>query len=86
MFKRESKTNARINVEPAVGGGGGGKRGIGRDFDRSHWPGGRAFGLSCCPGGEDILIFVRARDDKSFLGWGISVLFYLTILPGGREF
>ena len=25
-----------------------------RDFDRSLWPGGRGFALSCCPGGRDI--------------------------------
>ena len=31
-----------------------GRRGIGRDFDRSLWPGGRAFEFSCCPGGRDI--------------------------------
>ena len=41
-----------INVKPA--GGRGGRRGIGRDFDRSLWPGGRAFELSCRPGGRDI--------------------------------
>ena len=45
--------NAPINVKPA-GEGGGRRRGIGRDFDRSLWPGGRAFELSCCPGGRDI--------------------------------
>ena len=28
--------------------------GIGRDFDPSLWPGGRAFELSCCPGVRDI--------------------------------
>ena len=63
-----------------------GRRGIGRDFDRSLWPGGRAFELSCCPGGRHIWIFVRARDHKSFPGRGISVIFDLTFLPGGREF
>ena len=63
-----------------------GRRGIGRDFDRSLWPGGRAFELSCCTGGRDIGIFVRARDHKSFPGRGISVIFDLTFLPGGREF
>ena len=31
---------------------------------------GRAFQLSCCPGGRDIRIFVRARDHKSFSGVG----------------
>ena len=45
-------SNAPINAKPAVGGGG--RRGIGRDFDRSLWPGGRAFELSCYPGGRDI--------------------------------
>ena len=74
--------NAPINVKLA----GGGRRGIGRDFDRSLWPGGRAFELSCCPGGRDIWIFVRARDHKSFPGWGISVIFDPTFLLGGREF
>ena len=49
-------------------------------------PGDRAFELSCCPGGRNILIFVRARDHKSFPGWGISVIFDLRFLPGGREF
>ena len=29
-------------------------RDIGRDFDESLWPGGRAFELSCCPWGMDI--------------------------------
>ena len=63
-------------------GGGWGKRGIGRDFDWSLWPGGGAFELSCCPGGRDIWIFVRARDHKSFPlmgscpGWEIQL--YLT--------
>ena len=63
-----------------------GRRGIGRDFDRSLWPGGRAFEFSCYPGGRDIWIFVRARDDKSFLGVGTLIIFDLTFLPGGREF
>ena len=40
---------APINVKPA-----GGRRGIGRDFDKSFWPGGRAFEFSCCSGGRDI--------------------------------
>ena len=44
-------TNAPINVKPA---GRGGRRGVGRDFDRSFWPGGRAFEFSCCSGGRDI--------------------------------
>ena len=77
-------TNAPINVKPAVRGGG--RQGIGWDFDRSLWPGGRAFEFSCCPGGRDIWIFVRARDHKSFLGVGNLVIFDLTFLPGGREF
>ena len=59
---------------------------LGRDFDRSLWPGGRAFEFSCCPGGRDIWIFVRARDHKSFLGVGNLVIFHLTFLPWGREF
>ena len=29
-------------------------RGIGQDFDRSLWLGGRAFELCCSPGGRDI--------------------------------
>ena len=73
---------APINVKPA----GGGRRGIGQDFDRSLWPGGRAFEFSCCSGGRDIWIFVCARDHKSFLGVGNLVIFDLTFLPGGREF
>ena len=64
-------------------GGGGGRQGKGRDFDRSLWPGGRAFEFSCCPRGRD---FVRARDHKSFLGVGNLVIFDLTFLSGGREF
>ena len=31
-------------------------------------------------------MFVRAHDHKSFPGRGISVIFDLTFLPGGREF
>ena len=65
---------------------GGDRRGIGRDFDRSLWPRGRAFEFSCCPGGRDIWIFVRARDHKSLLGVGNLVTFDLTFLPVGREF
>ena len=48
------KTNAPINVKPAVEGGVGGRWGIGWDVDQSLWPGGRAFILSCCPGGRGI--------------------------------
>ena len=43
--------NAPINVKPV---GGGGRQGIGQGFDRSLWPSGRAFELSCCPRGRDI--------------------------------
>ena len=79
---KTSNTNAPINVKPA----GEGKRGIVRDFDRSLWPGDRAFEFSCCSGDRDILIFVRARDHKSFLRVGNLVIFDLTFLPGGRKF
>ena len=34
--------------------GRGNRQGIGQGFDRSLWPRGRAFELSCCPGGRDI--------------------------------
>ena len=81
---RISKT--RVLKLPNVKPTGGGRQGIGRGFDRSLWPRGRAFELSCCPGSRDIWIFVRARDHKSVLGWGISLIFDLTFLPGGREF
>ena len=43
---------APINVEPAGGGGGG--QGIGWGFDCLCCPLGRAFDLSCSPGGGDI--------------------------------
>ena len=80
-------SNAPINVKPAGRGGwGGGWRGIGREFNRSLWPGGRGFELSCCPGVRDIWIFVRVRDHKSFPRVGNSVIFDLTFLPGGRKF
>ena len=42
----------RLSMSSRRGGRGG--RGIGRDFDRSFWPGGRVFELSCRPGGRDI--------------------------------
>ena len=42
--------NDRYEVKPA---GGRGRRDIGQGFDRSLWPGGRAFELSCCPGDRD---------------------------------
>ena len=46
--------NAPSNVKSAGEGWGGGRererRGIGRGFDQSLWPGDRAFELSCCPG------------------------------------
>ena len=48
VFASRVLVNAPINVKPA-----GGRRGIGRDFDRSFWPGVRAFELSCCPGSRD---------------------------------
>ena len=54
---------APINVKPA---GGGGRRGIGQGFDRSLWPGRRAFELSCCPRGRDIEVFFHAHYHKSF--------------------
>ena len=62
------------------------RQGIGRDFDRSLWPEGRAFEFSCCPGGRDVWIFAIVWDHKSFLGVGNLVIFDLTFLPGGREF
>ena len=77
-----SPFHAPINVKPAEGR----RQGIGRDFDRSLWPGGRAFESSRCPVGRDIWIFVRARDHKSFLRVGNLVIFDLTFLPGGGEF
>ena len=43
------RSYAPINVKPV--GVGGGRRGIGRGFDRSLLPVGRTFELSCCPGG-----------------------------------
>ena len=63
-------------------------RGIGQGFDRSLWPGDRAYELSCCPGGRDIyLIFVCAHDTTNhFLGWGNSVIFDLTFLRKSRKF
>ena len=75
-----------MSSQRGVGGGGEGRQGIGRDFDRSLWPGGRAFEFSCCPRGRDIWIFVRAPDHKSFLRMGNLVILDLTFLPGGREF
>ena len=51
-----SNNNAPINVKPAGGGGGGGGggQGIGWGFDCLCCPWGRAFDLSCSPGGGDI--------------------------------
>ena len=63
-----------------------GRQGIGRGFDRSLWPGGREFELSCCPGSRDVVIIVRACDHKSFPGVGNFSIFDLTFLPRGREF
>ena len=40
-----------MHYQSQAGGGGGG---IGQGFDQSLWPGGRAFELTCCPGGRDI--------------------------------
>ena len=76
-----SQCNAPINVKSA-----GGRQGIGRGFDRSLWPGGSAFELSCCPRSRDIWIFVRAHDHKSFPGVGNFSIFDLMFFPGGREF
>ena len=76
----------RLSMSSRRGGGGGGRQGIGRGFDRSLWPGGRAFELSCFPGSRDIWIFVHARNHKSFPGVGNFSIFDLTFLPRGREF
>ena len=78
--------NAPINVKPAAGWGGGGRRGIGEDFDGYLWPKGRAFGLSCCPGvGKFEFLFVPVTTNH-FTGWGIPVIFDVTFLLRGREF
>ena len=55
---------------------------MGWDFDRSLWPGGRAFELSCCPGGRDISIFVHARDHKSFPGREFQLYLTSHFCPG----
>ena len=66
--------------------GGGGRRGIGEDFDGYLWPKGRAFGLSCCPGvGKFEFLFVPVTTNH-FTGWGISVIFDVTFLLRGGEF
>ena len=54
---------------------------MGREFDQSLWPGGRACELSCCPGVGKFFLF-RACDHKSFPGVGNSVIFDLTFLSG----
>ena len=79
-----SYNNAPINFKPA--GEGGGRRGIGRGFDCSLWPDGRAFELSCCPEGRDIWIFFMLVTTNHFPGWGISIIFDLTFLPGVGNF
>ena len=56
-------------------GGGERRRGIGRDFDRSLWP------------GVGILEFqIVSVTTNHFRVWGISDTFDLTFLPAGREF
>ena len=72
-YSSNRKSYAPINVKP--GGGGGGRRGIGRDFDRSLWPGVGIF--------EFLLVSVTTNH---FPGWRISDTFDLTFLPTGREF
>ena len=63
-----------VNVKPAEGWG---RWGIGWDFDRLLWPGGRGFELSCCPGGRDIFEFLLVPvTTNHFPGWGIQL--YLT--------
>ena len=47
---------------------------------------GRAFELSCCPGVRDIWIFFVPVTANHFPGWGISVIFDLTFLPGVGNF
>ena len=69
------------NVKPAVEAGR--RRGIGRGFDRSPWPGGRALELSCSPGSRDIWIFVRARNHKSFPGVGNFIYIWPHIFARG---
>ena len=65
-----------------------GRQGAGQGFDRSLWPGGRAFELQylAVPGvGIFEFLFVPVTTNN-FPGWGITVIFDLTFLPGGREF
>ena len=59
---------------------------MGQGFDRSLWPGGRAFELPCCPGSRIFEFLCVPVTTNHFLGWGISVYFDLRVLAGGREF
>ena len=60
---------------------GGQGQGIGQDLAQ-----GRAFELSCCPGVGIFEFLFLPVTTNHFLGWGISVTFDLTFLPGGWEF
>ena len=59
--------------------GGGGAKG-------RIWPGGSAFELSCCPGVGIFEFLFLPVTTNHFLGWGISVIFDLTFLPGVGNF
>ena len=61
-----------------AGGGRGGGEGGGIEwgFDRLLWPGGRAFELTCCPGGRDISIFPNIW--PQIISWGEEFQLYLT--------
>ena len=62
------------------------RRGIGRDFDRSLWPGVGHLNYLAVPGvGIFEFLFVPMTTNH-FPGRGISVIFDLTFFPGGREF
>ena len=80
--------NAPINNKPAEERGGGGRKGgaYGRDLINRFGPGVGHLNYLAVLGVGIFEFFVVPVTTNHFPGWGISVIFDLTFLPGVREF
>ena len=63
-----------------------GRRGIGKGFDQSFGPGVGHLDYLAVPGVGIFEFLFMPLTTNHFPGWGISVIFDLTFLRGGREF
>ena len=79
MYSRACRRGyALISVKPV------GDLGAGQGFGRSLWRGGRAFELSCCPGGRIFEPLFMPMTTNHFLGWEfqLSLTSHFCLLVG----